>query len=299
MMLHGLGPSQGRPARATMTGVDDPRGGAVARIVAGPDARQEARPAPGPAPEYAVIGDHLRQVRQARGLSLRALAARVGVSPSLISQVETGRARPSVRTLYALASELRISLDELLFPDAARAAEAAGAAGDLDDAAGGADGAITGAGASGRPADVAAGPLLEIRLPEDPVQRSTDRKVIHLASGVTWERLTTASIANVDFLYVTYDVGGASSPEHESQRHPGQEWGYVVTGTLGVTIGFDDVVLGPGDAIAFDSTTPHRLYNAGVEPVHGIWFVLGRRAGAFAAPGEEATDLPVGAGHRV
>ena len=80
---------------------------------------------------------------------------------------------------------------------------------------------------------------------------------------------------------MTYEVGGASSPEHEFQRHPGQEWGYVLGGSLGVTIGFDDVVLGPGDAIAFDSTTPHRLYNAGTEPVHGVWFVLGRRSGAF------------------
>ena len=231
-----------------------------------------------------MIGDHLRQVRLGRGLSLRALAGRVGVSPSLISQVETGRARPSVRTLYAIVSELGISLDELLFPDAARAAEEAGdpaAAAALDRSSG----------------EVPAPTPFEIRLPEEPVQRSRDRKVIRLASGVTWERLTTESIPNVDFLYVTYEVGGASSPEHEFQRHPGQEWGYVLGGSLGVTIGFDDVVLGPGDAIAFDSTTPHRLYNAGTEPVHGLWFVLGRRSGAFAQHGEDGS--PVEAGHRV
>jgi len=219
-----------------------------------------------------VIGDHLREVRLGRGLSLRALAGRVGVSPSLISQVETGRARPSVRTLYAIVSELGISLDELLFPDAARAAEAAGGA------------AV--AATRGSSDETPSAPSFEIRLPDQPVQRSGDRKVIRLASGVTWERLTTESIPNVDFLHVTYEVGGASSPEHEFQRHPGQEWGYVVDGSLGVTIGFDDVVLGPGDAIAFDSTTPHRLYNAGTEPVHGIWFVLGRRSGAFAPHGE-------------
>ena len=97
-----------------------------ARPAARPADRPAARPATGSTPEYAVIGDHLREVRLGRGLSLRALAGRVGVSPSLISQVETGRARPSVRTLYAIVSELGISLDELLFPDAARAAEEAG-----------------------------------------------------------------------------------------------------------------------------------------------------------------------------
>jgi transcriptional regulator with XRE-family HTH domain len=213
-----------------------------------------ARRGNGASPEYGVIGDRLRDVRQARGLSLRAMAARLGVSASLISQVETGRARPSVRTLYALAAELGISLDELLFTDARSMAAA-------DD-------------------EAEAGRSPEIRLPADPVQRAADRTAIRLASGVVWERLTTASIPNVDFLHVTYEVGGASSPEHEFQRHSGQEWGYVLTGRLGVTIGFDEVVLGPGDAIAFESTTPHRLYNAGEEPVHGIWFVLGRRSSA-------------------
>jgi transcriptional regulator with XRE-family HTH domain len=215
-----------------------------------------ARRGNGASPEYGVIGDRLREVRNARGLSLRAMAARLGVSASLISQVETGRARPSVRTLYAIAAELGISLDELLFSDARPATDEAEAAGSEP------------------------GAIPEIRLPADPVQRAGDRTAIRLASGVVWERLTTASIPNVDFLHVTYEVGGASSPEHEFQRHSGQEWGYVVSGRLGVTIGFDEVVLGPGDSIAFDSTTPHRLANVGDEPVHGIWFVLGRRSSA-------------------
>ena len=209
----------------------------------------------GRTPEYADMGDRLREARQARGLSLRALAEQLGVSPSLISQVENGRARPSVSTLYAIATHLGISLDELLFIDARRPASAPRA--DI--------------------ADTGAGDALGAVVPRDPVQRASTRKRIRLASGVVWERLTTASIPNVDFLYVTYEVGGASSPEHEFQRHAGQEWGYVLEGQLGVTIGFDDYELGPGDAIAFESTTPHRLYNKGSVPVHGIWFVQGRR----------------------
>jgi mannose-6-phosphate isomerase-like protein (cupin superfamily) len=95
---------------------------------------------------------------------------------------------------------------------------------------------------------------------------------------VVWERLTTTSDAETEFLHVTYEVGGASSPEHEFQRHGGREWGVVLDGRLGVTIGFEDHELGPGDSIALDSTTPHRLYNGGDVPVHAIWFVLGRRS---------------------
>jgi transcriptional regulator with XRE-family HTH domain len=45
------------------------------------------------------------------------LAQQLSVSPSMISQIETGRASPSVSTLIAIANELDLSLDELLFDD--------------------------------------------------------------------------------------------------------------------------------------------------------------------------------------
>jgi hypothetical protein len=62
----------------------------------------------------------------------------------------------------------------------------------------------------------------------------------------------------------------------------------VVSGTLHVTIGFEDYVLGPGDSISIDSMIPHRLSNPGPEPVHGIWFVLGRQGGSPTGPDDGA-----------
>jgi transcriptional regulator with XRE-family HTH domain len=208
------------------------------------------------------MGDRLRRARIARGLTLRTMAKRLGVSPSLISQVETGRAKPSVSTLYALANELGISLDELLFMDAPSTPAGAADAAPLD--------------------------LLDLQLPEVPVQREVGRVSIRLGSGVVWERLTTESLQNVDFLFVTYEVGGASSPADAFQRHKGQEFGYVLSGALRLNIGFDEHLLGPGDSITFDSSTPHRLSNAGDTPVTAVWFVLGRRTAAHdhgGAPG--------------
>jgi transcriptional regulator with XRE-family HTH domain len=203
------------------------------------------------------MGDQLRAARRRRHLSLRDLAGRIGLSPSLISQVETGRAKPSVSTLYAIANELDVSLDELLFNDGGRAGRG--------------DAALRVVAS-----DTTTPPPVGAAV--DPVQRADDRKVIRLASGVVWERLTTDSVPGIDFLHVTYEVGGASSPEHEFQRHGGHEWGFVSSGKLGVTIGFEEHELGPGDSISIDSTVPHRLYNRGTIPVHAIWFVLGRRS---------------------
>jgi transcriptional regulator with XRE-family HTH domain len=203
-------------------------------------------------PALSVVDDdvprRLRAERERRGISLRELARRLGISPSAISQIETGRARPSVATLWAIVTELGMSLDDLF----AQAADG----GDHD-------------GAPGAHAGPAAGV---------PVVTEETREALRLATGVRWERLTADADPDVDFIWVVYDVGGSSSPDDGFVRHAGHEYGLVLSGRLEVTVGFDTRVLGPGDSIDFESTTPHRLRNAGDEPVSGVWVVVGRRS---------------------
>ena len=62
---------------------------------------------------HVALGKRLREERTERGISLRELARRLEVSPSLVSQIETGKIQPSVRTLYAMVSELGVSLDDV------------------------------------------------------------------------------------------------------------------------------------------------------------------------------------------
>ena len=198
------------------------------------------------------LGAHLRQERLRLGLSLRELARRLDVSPSLVSQIETDKIQPSVGTLYAIVNELGLSFDEV-FAAAERTADGEPAAS--------VDVALQSAiptGSAGR------------------VQRAHDRSVLDLESGVRWERLTTWNDQDVDFLFTTYEVGGASSPEGKLVRHNGREFGIVITGRLGVTVGFEEHVLEAGDSISFESTIPHRLHNDGNELVSAIWVVLGR-----------------------
>src|SRR3954470_20635632 len=64
------------------------------------------------------LGPRLRAIRLRQGIGLRELARRLDLSPSSISQIETGKIRPSVRTLYALASEFGVTVDEVLFNEA-------------------------------------------------------------------------------------------------------------------------------------------------------------------------------------
>jgi mannose-6-phosphate isomerase-like protein (cupin superfamily) len=94
---------------------------------------------------------------------------------------------------------------------------------------------------------------------------------------VIWERLMFWGDEDVEFLEATYEPGGASSPDDSLVRHNGHEFGYVLSGTLRVVVGFDEFILEPGDSITFPSSTPHRLSNDGSETVHAVWVVRGRR----------------------
>jgi transcriptional regulator with XRE-family HTH domain/quercetin dioxygenase-like cupin family protein len=366
------------------------------------------------------VGDRIRRARLARQVSLRALAREIGVSASLISQIETGKSRPSVGTLYAITTALGISVEEIfdapviaspdpppaggpadpdladvadpadladpagpvLEPAATTAPGATAAAGTAGTAAPGAATAATpgsatpgsatprsatpgsttpeaatsaaaspgatpgrsatpvtsgpdaapdpppdaatsavpggdatdGSGAEplapgtlGRetlapavldpagpdPATVVPGlagiPMQAGTVPEaigalaalaadpvrrvGPVVRAAQRDVLHLDSGVVWERLGRIPGTTVDFLLVTYAPGGSSSSTDRLMRHPGAEYGYLIEGELILTLGFDEHRLRPGDAVCFESTTPHRYRNDGEQPAVGVWFV--------------------------
>jgi transcriptional regulator with XRE-family HTH domain len=193
------------------------------------------------------LGPRLREVRVSRELSVRELARRVGCSASLISQIERGVSVPSVGVLYSLATELGSSLDYLLFGSGA--------------------GPGTGVArtAAPRPREISPPPV---------VQRGDRRKIIDLASGVRWERLTPQSEATTDFLEVIYSPGGHSTDERRPLRHDGREYGLVISGTLTANVGFESYELGPGDSIAFDSATPHEYLNKTGDYVHAIWVVI-------------------------
>lgn len=190
------------------------------------------------------VGSRLRSAREDRGISLRELARRVGVSPSLVSQIELDRVNPSVSTLYALVTELGMTMSDVFGDEAAPATQAIRARSDDDSL----------------------------------VARPETRRVINLASGVRWERLTPHSDPDVEFLQVMYPVGAESCPEDALVTHGGREYGYVTSGRLGVRVGFDVYELGPGASIAFDSSSPHRLWTIGEQPALAVWVVIGRAA---------------------
>jgi len=203
-----------------------------------PPVRVSARPGGTPA----NLGTRLREGRERKGFTVRGLARYVGVSPSLVSQIERGRVMPSVGTLYTIANELELVVDDLFRDAGAPRAERIKTAGDA----------------------------------VNPVQKAKKRNTIRLAEGVRWERLTPRPDPEVEFLYVVYDVGAESCNKDSLIRHGGREYAYILNGRLGLKLGFEEFDLGPGDSITFDAQMPHRLWTIGKRPIEAIWVVYNR-----------------------
>src|SRR5215216_7748459 len=190
------------------------------------------------------LGSRLRAERLGQGIGLREMARRLGISASALSQIETGKAQPSVSKLFDIVNLLGVSVDGLL------------------------------AGDQVPPVAVSRGQEGFFSL-----QRQGEHQALELESGVLWQRLTAGSFPGVEFLHVEYEPGACSSSEGGFMRHAGQEFGYLLSGRLQVDVGFERYQLGPGDSISFPATTPHRLANDGPEPARAVWCILGRHRG--------------------
>ena len=117
------------------------------------------------------VGARLRALREDAGMSLRALARELGITPSAVSQIETGRLRPSIGRLIAITEALGVPL-----------AAAFGAAGEAAD-----DG----------------GNLA--------VARAADSPATVLGTGVTFRRLSPRPVDELDFFESVYPPGAVSS----------------------------------------------------------------------------------------
>lgn len=62
----------------------------------------------------AAIANRMREIREARGLSLQDVATRAGIAKSHIWEIERGRsANPTIATTVGIARALGVSLDHL------------------------------------------------------------------------------------------------------------------------------------------------------------------------------------------
>ena len=199
-------------------------------------------------------------------MSLRDLASKADISASMLSQIETGKVFPSVRSLYDIAAALGVTVD-YFFPEqnhqTADEIPASVPIGELTAS------EMRSARLYGSPAATAefAQPIAS-----SPIVHSDVRPTIELNGGVTWSRLTALPEKDAEFLEINYAPGAASGAN--MSHHGGREFGFILEGQLLIELGFESYTLKAGDSIIFESTTPHRLSNQGSTSMRSVWVVL-------------------------
>lgn len=185
------------------------------------------------------IGARVGELRKQHHYSIRSLAARAGVSASLISDVERGKVEPSISTLKRVASALGTTLT-YFFSDPSESNSRV----------------------------VRASERVTVSPEMDREPKGEARSAIE-ASGIRFELASPEQAENIEAIYGRYEVG--ASMGDEPVTHEGEEWGMVLRGRLKVWVGEEIHFLDPGDSIWFPSTIPHRMENVAKEPTEYIW----------------------------
>jgi DNA-binding transcriptional MerR regulator/quercetin dioxygenase-like cupin family protein len=169
--------------------------------------------------------ERLRALRAARGLTLREVAERSGLSVSFVSAVERGLSGASVSALRRLLATYDTTLAAMLSSDG-------------DDR----DGRLVAAAA---------------------------RHAVEAGAGVRIENLANGFRLLEPQLFVLSP--GASS--HGPYSHPGEEFMYVLEGTLGVWLDAPGEFyrLAAGDSLTFPSTLEHRFQALGSFETRVVW----------------------------
>jgi transcriptional regulator with XRE-family HTH domain len=177
------------------------------------------------------VGKRLRAVRLAQGLSQRQLAARAGVTNSLISLIEQNRTSPSIASLKLILDAIPMTFSEFFSIENAdhgkfvyRESE-----------------------------------LLEVN-PATLISTGPN----DIREAIKFRQVGFAGNHTIQMLHERYEPGADTGPELYS--HEAEEAGIVISGEIELTVGDVTETLKAGDAYLFDSRLPHRFRNASQEP---------------------------------
>jgi transcriptional regulator with XRE-family HTH domain len=184
------------------------------------------------------IGNKIKEVRKAKGITVQALADRAEVSKGLISQIENNRAIPSLPVLMKVILSLQINLPDFFEELRSVSGEA---------------------------------PVLIVKKSDyRTIQKEADK-------GFEYKRILTRTIAggSTDIVLLELKKGASRKRLVHTEAF---EYKYIIRGSLKYEIDGKDYLLEEGDSIFFDGRLGHRLSNPGTSDTQMlvIYFFISR-----------------------
>jgi len=171
------------------------------------------------------VGERVKRAREKRGLGLLDISRRTGIDVTLLSEIEGGQSAPPLGTIIKLAKALEMKMGYFISGDELR-------------------------------------PFTIVRRGDRKVvSRYDSKRDKHYGYG--YESLAPyKKDRHMEPFLVTLQP---AITEGERSTHDGQEFIFVLTGSMEVRLGDEIHVLEPGDAIYYDSTVPHLVKCHGQE----------------------------------
>jgi len=173
------------------------------------------------------VGERIKQVREAGGLSLQDLAERTGYSSALMNQIENHLVSPPLGALGRIAHALGVKIGDLWGEQAAE-------------------------------------PFTIVRK-GDRRQVSRFASKEGVAYGYAYESLGFGKKdRHMEPFLITLEP--PTVKELKPSVHDGEEFLFVLSGRMEVLLAGHQDVLEPGDSILYDASVPHRVSCHGGEP---------------------------------
>ena len=178
--------------------------------------------------------ESLRKIRRAKGITLKDLGKATDLSANYLSQIERGRANPSIATLKRITDSLGINFMSLV------------------------------ENGNGREAAPASEPAK--------VVRADKRKELVYPGDLRRALLLSPDLqGRLEVIITVEDPVPEEGGEWYS--HEGEEFGLVLEGCYEVEVGEKVYRLNEEDSITFSSRLPHRMRNPGDKPSKTLWVI--------------------------
>ena len=185
-----------------------------------------------------AFGAEVRQLRRARGMTLKDLSRESGVSLSHLSAIERGNSNPSMDVLHAIADALCVSTDWFF---------------------------------ARRPGK---GPMERAYIVRAPNRRNLNSLYQQTALEIGYtDNLLSSSIGGRFYMGIAHYAPGAERPDEPLLVHDGEEHGLLIEGELEMQLGDEVITLHAGDSYSFDARIPHHGRNRTNKPAVLVWAV--------------------------
>jgi transcriptional regulator with XRE-family HTH domain len=179
------------------------------------------------------FGELAKAFRVQRGLSLRELAQRTGLSVGMLSQIERNVTSPSLKTLTKLRIGLDVPLSAFFGDD------------------------------EGQAPDPSASHVA--------VRKKAARPTLDIGDGILKVLLSPAAATNLQLMVLIVEPKGGT--KDTVIGIPGEKAVVVMQGVLEITVGDATHTLQEGDTLQFDAELPHSFRNPGKNQAQVMWVI--------------------------